>query len=211
MSQERRSTKWIHEGLQAKAAAVTFAIAAATLAINFLACQVGIVTLARGADASTSRAVQNISSHLWAALALALAAGLPLSLWVGGSLFFKICGPLYRFRCYMEGLREGRWDDSCRLRKGDELHEVAAAINVGVRSIAGAVRRQAELLDETRSLLSDLESEHGDERCTLLRERITAELSAVENRFASRETSAQSAGTAAEASPVTASAMCEAP
>ena len=47
----------------------------------------------------------------------------------------KVAGPLYRFKCVLEALRDGEISPPIRIRKGDYLHQEAELINQVLESL----------------------------------------------------------------------------
>jgi hypothetical protein len=54
---------------------------------------------------------------------------LPLTVAVGILVTFRIAGPVYRFETYLKAVLRGEETDLCRIRKGDEFHELCELIN----------------------------------------------------------------------------------
>jgi hypothetical protein len=80
---------------------------------------------------------------------------IPFALGIGVLSSFPFSGPIYRFNCYLSGLVTGRWDEPCRLRKGDNLQALNESVNAAVGHLTGHIRRQHELLEQARRLLAD--------------------------------------------------------
>jgi len=68
----------------------------------------------------------------------------------------KIAGPLCRLKVMLGQLGEGDFSSSMRLRKDDQLQQVAAAYNEAVEKINGKIRRakSASSLDEVKNTLN---------------------------------------------------------
>jgi hypothetical protein len=92
---------------------------------------------------------------------VATLAIVPLSIWTGLT-FFKVCGPLYRFKKYFEAIAAGNWKDSCQIRKADSLQDVNALINEAVRALRAKIEEQDVLLARARSLLVESARDHDD-------------------------------------------------
>ena len=54
---------------------------------------------------------------------------LPLTVAVGILVTFRIAGPVYRFETYLKAVLRGEETGLCRIRKGDEFHELCELIN----------------------------------------------------------------------------------
>jgi hypothetical protein len=81
----------------------------------------------------------------------------------------KVAGPLYRFKCVLEALKEGEIPSPIRIRKGDYLHEEAELINDVLerlrRNLEGLQQAQAQLnqaLSECRPEPGNLSAEEED-------------------------------------------------
>ena len=59
---------------------------------------------------------------------------MPLSFAVGVLITFRVAGPVYRLERFLSEVLRGEKPADCRLRKGDELHELCALMN---RATAG--------------------------------------------------------------------------
>lgn len=66
----------------------------------------------------------------------------PLIAIVGIFVTFRLVGPLYRFRVYLQDLAANGYSGPCRIRQDDELQELCTALNAAVdrlrQSPAGA-------------------------------------------------------------------------
>ncbi len=77
---------------------------------------------------------------------------LPLTIAVGVMVTFRIAGPVYRFEKYLREVHEGTELRPCKLRKGDELEELCAIINIVTEPIRLKNANEAEGQDETERL-----------------------------------------------------------
>ncbi len=62
-------------------------------------------------------------------LAISLGVLLPLTLFVGVIVTFRIAGPVHRFQTHLRSVADGIDPGVCRIRKGDELHDLCAILN----------------------------------------------------------------------------------
>jgi hypothetical protein len=94
----------------------------------------------------------------------------PLMLAVGVLETFRVVGPLYRFEQYLRDMAAGKRPGPCRIRKGDELHELCALLNQATqpllqRPTAGDEAGQATTaVEEPRSLVERPASPHSADR-----------------------------------------------
>jgi signal peptidase II len=47
----------------------------------------------------------------------------------------RIAGPIYKFERYLESIARGEEQGDCKLRKGDELHDLCERLNTAVRAL----------------------------------------------------------------------------
>jgi methyl-accepting chemotaxis protein len=107
----------------------------------------------------------------WPALvALAVLAGV-----IGIFLTHRVAGPLVRLERLADDLAAGRIPAAVRVRKGDELHELAAKLNAAIQHLDGAVRELREIIGRARDSLRSLEEapEH-DADAEEVRQRVVA-------------------------------------
>jgi methyl-accepting chemotaxis protein len=103
----------------------------------------------RGAiDFKAAAALSSLHSGVWIAGLIALVLVALHSI----KTSHRIAGPLYRFRAVYRALAEGGSPSSVMLRRGDLLHEDAAALNDALAEI----RRRAEESRRARELLLEL-------------------------------------------------------
>jgi signal peptidase II len=60
---------------------------------------------------------------------------LPLTIAVGILVTFRIAGPVYRFEQYLKSVLRGELTGPCRIRKGDEFHELCELLNQVVSTL----------------------------------------------------------------------------
>jgi hypothetical protein len=60
---------------------------------------------------------------------------LPLTLIVGVFTTFRLAGPVYRFESYLGAIARGEDPGPCKIRKGDELHDLCDQINAAVTAL----------------------------------------------------------------------------
>jgi len=77
-------------------------------------------------------------------LAIAFLVFLPLTFFVGILSTFRVAGPLYRFEKFLESLQRGERPPDFRLRKGDELHDLAELLNQATAPMRKGDEEEAE-------------------------------------------------------------------
>lgn len=60
---------------------------------------------------------------------VALALLFPLLYGFGKYITFRIYGPMYRFRLFLDGVRRGEHPEPCRLRGNDQFQDVCELLN----------------------------------------------------------------------------------
>lgn len=151
----RRRRKWIRPDLQLKIILLTLFVTTLVLITNFQLSLSGLWLLHKNAVMTVEGVLQQVQTLLLKEFLLSVAIAVPLSVSVGLIYAFKFCGPIYRFKKYFNDLKEGRWDQPCTLRKGDDLQDVNEAINGALDILREKVRAQHQVLQETRAVLAE--------------------------------------------------------
>lgn len=179
----RRRSKWVPGNGQLKIAVLTFFVTVVVLLFNLYYCNLGLWLIYENPSATLEGVLEQTQDMMSKQILLSSMAALLLSILVSLS-FYKILGPIYRFRKYFDDLRIGRWDQSCTLRRGDELQDVSAAITTALGLMQDRMRRQHQVLTEARQALVDLSgAQDGEGKARELLERIDAEASEYERRL----------------------------
>lgn len=151
----RRRSKWVPGQGQMKIAVLTFFVTVIVLLFNLYYCNLGLWLIYKNPAATLEGVLEQTQSMMTKQILLSSMAALLLSILVSLS-FYKILGPIYRFKQYFKQLLTGRWNPECSLRKGDELQDVNDAINTTLGLMKDRLRSQHEVLVETRQVLDDL-------------------------------------------------------
>lgn len=79
---------------------------------------------------------------------------LPLTIAIGILVTFRIAGPVYRFETYLKAVIRGEEAGLCRIRKGDEFHELCELINevTAEQRERIAAKGETTTIGETREL-----------------------------------------------------------
>jgi len=139
---ERRGTLWVHPQYQ-KTFVTNFCLAAfgGMLATSLLLAMLFYMAAQRGGDM--------VVWPLIAVNALVLLALVSLAGVVALNLSHKVGGPLYRIEKRADEIAHGQLAGELRLRRGDELHSVAKALN----QLSGELnRRLMEIGDQVEIL-----------------------------------------------------------
>ena len=151
----RRRSKWVPGQGQMKIAVLTFFVTVIVLLFNLYYCNLGLWLIYKNPAATLEGVLEQTQSMMTKQILLSSMAALLLSILVSLS-FYKILGPIYRFKQYFRQLRTGRWAPDCSLRKGDELQDVNEVINFTLGLMKDRIRSQHGVLVETRQVLDDL-------------------------------------------------------
>ena len=154
-SSNRRRSKWVPGPSQLKIAVLTFFMTIIVLLFNLYYCNLGLWLIYRNPAATLEGVLEQTQGMMTKQILLSSIAALLLSILVALS-FYKILGPVYRFKQYFRKLQSGRWTQTCELRKGDELQDVADAINTTLGLMEERLRSQHDVLVETRQVLDEL-------------------------------------------------------
>lgn len=82
-------------------------------------------------------------------LAISLGVVLPLTLLVGVLATFRIAGPIHRMRAFLAAVQRGEHPPDIRLRKDDELQDLAAALNDVTRRLRAQDVRAGDASERT--------------------------------------------------------------
>jgi nitrogen fixation/metabolism regulation signal transduction histidine kinase len=59
----------------------------------------------------------------------ALGVGLSVAFVIGVLITHRVCGPMFRFTQFLEGVMRGELSQACRIRKNDEFHDFCEVLN----------------------------------------------------------------------------------
>lgn len=177
----QRRRKWIRPDLQLKVVLRTLLVAVVVLLVYLQLSLFWYWFDLKNAEATTGELLARVPSMLLKHFAFSVFLAVPLSLYVGISSFFNFSGPLYRFSRHLSDWASGRWDRDCRLREGDELQDLNAAINRALGVMRERVVRQHGLLEETRRVLQSIPND--DQKVAELLERMADESKEYERRL----------------------------
>ena len=116
--------------------AVLGCMALATLLAVHVAIRLTLRTFGLGGDL----VMTSLFSAIFWTVVLELVLISPVVIWFGIVMTHKIAGPLVRIHAALAEMAQGRYDIHLTLRKGDQLVDLAEAIN----RVAASLRRRSE-------------------------------------------------------------------
>ena len=81
---------------------------------------------------------------LWSHLFLTVGLMIPLTLFTGILVTFRVAGPVHRFEQHLKAIANGEDPGDCYIRKGDEFTELCELINSAVNTLR-AQNRNTEI------------------------------------------------------------------
>jgi hypothetical protein len=159
----RRKKKLIEPRLQLKFALVFFATASIAVLVQAAMLTKTLVDMAAKMPYDGSKVMADLPSLLTFNLLVTFSILVPLALGIGILGMFRVAGPIYRFRMFLNQVIAGEKPADFRLRKGDELHELCALLNeatapLRVRACLDGEGQQQETTTELESVGSPLET-----------------------------------------------------
>ena len=125
----RRRQKLVKPRLQLKLTLTFVGLSALSLLLQFVLFQSALAHLALELPNDSGHLMDASNEMLARVLLSSFLVFLPLTFLIGILTTFRIAGPVYRFERFLDAVRRGERPSNFRLRKGDELMELAALIN----------------------------------------------------------------------------------
>jgi methyl-accepting chemotaxis protein len=125
----RRRKKLIKPRLQLKLTMIFVGLSALSLLLQFVLFQNTLATAALELPHDSIVLMEASTGMLLRVLAMSFLVFLPLTFMVGILTTFRIAGPVYRFEQFLDAVRAGKCPPNFRLRKGDELTDLATLLN----------------------------------------------------------------------------------
>jgi signal peptidase II len=151
----QRRRKLIKPGLQLRLTGVFLGVALMCFVMQLLMVALALSEVANALPSGNGALQEAIPDLLTRVFLMSALAFLPLILLVGVTATFRIAGPIYRFEQYLRAVAAGTESGPCRIRKGDELHELCEIINAATeplrRSIVDGVDGAEGAADERRA------------------------------------------------------------
>ena len=136
---------------------------------------------------SVDEIVAEIKKVLLREFVLSVGLGIPFAASLGILYSFKFCGPLFRIKQHLDGLRTGNWRQPCTLRRGDDLQDIVQVLNETTSFACEYADDAHDLLREVGAVLDELEP-HADnalaERIDRIKESIAGEDAVYQDHFA---------------------------
>lgn len=149
----RRRRKFVRKDLQLKIIFGTLFVALIVLVINFQLPIMGMWIMRATSTIWLDTHYNLMIKLLVTSFATSFLLTIPLAIWMGIVFSFQFCGPIYKIKKFFVELNSGRWDRICRLRKNDDLKDVAEVINQYVSLARDRLRSQHETLEKVRTFL----------------------------------------------------------
>lgn len=160
----RRRQKLIKPRLQLKLTLIFVGLSALSLLLQFVLFQSALTNVALELPNDSDLLMGATNGLLIRVLLGSFLVFLPLTFLVGVLTTFRIAGPIYRFEQFLDAVRRGNRPPNFRLRKGDELVDLASLINEATEPLRvpdDEGTPVADLLDDAPSLArEEPEPEH---------------------------------------------------
>ncbi len=183
----RRRKKFIRPDVQLKVVFVTLFVTCLALVVNL---RMSVESLEQISTTLTkSHTVFEVLNLVEAAtlrsLLLTLVISIPLAVGFGVAYSFRFAGPVYRFEQFFDGLKAGRWDKACTLRKNDLLVDVAGSINEGMEQVGARIQEDQAILQDVKHLLGTSVLATDDASAPMIK-RLQERIATSEEQFAAR-------------------------
>lgn len=152
----RRRKKFIESELQLRIVFMILLISILALLINLQMSLTSVWSISAGAFTSVENALDQVQKGLVMKFLITAVLTIPLCISAGILFSFRFAGPIYKFKKYFRELVHSRWDERCRLRKGDDLKDLCEAINDGLEQFRGRIRESHGIFQEIRRFLEEL-------------------------------------------------------
>lgn len=126
---QKRRKQLIDPRLQTKFILAFVCVAGSCLLLQSVTVVLSLHRLADRLPHDGPLVLDEIGSTLGFNLGLLFLFLVPLSVAVSTILTFRIAGPIYRFRMFLESLTRGERPADCRIRTGDELQDFCELLN----------------------------------------------------------------------------------
>jgi hypothetical protein len=130
-----RRKKLIKPGLQMRLVVVFGCVACAMVLVQAIMLNHTLMNVFRRLPNDGPLILEEWPGILTGSVLVTFALVVPITLGIGILATFKIAGPLYRFEQHFKELIAGRDPGPCRLRKDDELLDLADLITRGIEAV----------------------------------------------------------------------------
>jgi hypothetical protein len=150
---EKRKQKIVHPRLQGRFLTLLLTAAGASVLVHAGLMVWALSSLAAELPHDARRLQDAIPGTVVLSSLATLLAVVPLFLVLGISGTFRVFGPLYRFRVFLEQVARGKHREPCRIRSGDELQDICQLLNTVTEPMrmAASVEDRAEGQPESRA------------------------------------------------------------
>lgn len=154
----RRRRKLVRTDLQLKVVFITLFVASFCLLVNFQLVLAGLWALHSSLVSASNYEsfLDGVRRLVVQKFLLSLVIAVPLSTTVGILYSFTFSGPIYKFKKYLSELADGApWNQTCTLRKGDQLVDLCDALNAAIGQLRERVAASHFVLQQADALLKN--------------------------------------------------------
>jgi len=154
----KRRQKLVKPRLQLKLTLIFVGLSALSLLLQFVLFQSTLTSAALELPNDSDLLMGATNGMLLRVLLGSFLVFLPLTFLVGVLTTFRIAGPIYRFEQFLDAVRRGDRPSNFRLRKGDELLDLADLINEATQPLRVSDEESvadSDPLDEAPSLVRE--------------------------------------------------------
>ena len=184
----RRRKVFVRPDLQLKVVFITLFVTSMSLIINsqLVTGALWQVSDQLTGNTSTFQVMKLLEQATLSSLFYTIVIAVPLTFVIGIAYSFRFAGPIVGIQNYLMSLRDGRWDRSCKVRKNDDLHDIADLLNECISPMRERIREdQATLLQVEHMLTNAVLEADETTRQTMddILQRITASRDVVAERL----------------------------
>jgi hypothetical protein len=125
----RRRKKLVDPRLQWRFNFALLCVAGGSVLLQSVALAIGLLRMADELPHDGPVVVARIGGVILVNLILMAVLVVPLAITVGTILTFRVAGPLYRFRTFLDEVVSGARPADCQIRESDELHDFCDLLN----------------------------------------------------------------------------------
>ena len=140
----RRKKKLIKPRLQLVYSTVFLSAAGIYVLLQSILTQATIARISEELPADAKVLVPALVDGLQQNLVITMTVLVPLTVALGVLVTFRVAGPIYRVETYLKQVIDGEDPGPCRIRKADELQELAALISEATEPIRARHRQAAD-------------------------------------------------------------------
>lgn len=137
----RRRVRLIQPRLQIRLILSFLGVSLLALTLQFALFTASLSRLAEALPNDGDILLEHVVEQMLVVLAISTLVLLPMTFSVGVLVTFRIAGPLFRLRRYLEEVAAGGRPADCKLRRGDELQDLCEAVNAATAPLRAGVPR----------------------------------------------------------------------